>query len=149
MNKHILFLIIALLLVAGCSNSSQVSGDAVLETEHIVNIDKLEIYHFHGTHQCHSCITVGDYAEATVNAYFKNELDKGIIIFGHINGELPENRDLVMKYGATGSSLWLGTYAKDSKFTPEQNINVWYKINDKNEYMRYLKGVIEKKLAGG
>lgn len=141
------------LMLTGCnSNASQdnITGNSVASTssdERIINIDKLEIYHFHGTNQCHSCITVGDYAEATVNTYFKEELEKGIIVFGHINGELPENKDLVMQYGATGSSLWLGTYKGDN-FSAEQNTNVWYKIKDKTAYMNYLKEVIEQKLAG-
>lgn len=116
------------------------------ETKNI-NINKLEIYHFHGTNQCTSCIAVGDLAEETVNTYFKEELEKGIIVFDHINGELPENRDLVIQYGATGSSLWLGTY-KGDEFKAEENVNVWYKIQDKTAYMNYLKGVIEQKLAG-
>ena len=141
------------LMLTGCkSNASQDNntGNSVTSTstdERIINIDKLEIYHFHGTNQCYSCITVGDYAEATVNTYFKEEIEKGIIVFDHINGELPENRDLVIKYGATGSSLWLGTYKGDD-FSAEQNTNVWYKIKDKTDYMNYLKGVIEQKLAG-
>ena len=141
------------LLMAGCSRDGQsdkISGKAInnLESEErIINIDKLEIYHFHGTQQCYSCVTMGDYAEATVKTFFADELEKGIIVFDHIDGQLPENRELVMKYGATGSSLWLGTY-KGEDFSAEQNTQVWYKIQDKTAYMNYLKGVIEQKLAG-
>ncbi|MBU0471594.1 MAG: hypothetical protein KKF89_01080, partial [Nanoarchaeota archaeon] len=91
--------------------------------------------------------TVGAYAEETVNIYFKEELESGKIVFDHINGELSENKDLVIKYGATGSSLWLGTYKGDD-FKAEENTNVWYKINDKQGYITYLKDVIEQKLAG-
>jgi len=61
--------------------------------------------------------------------------------------DLPENQDLVVKYGATGSSLWLGTY-NEKEFDQEENVNVWYKIKDKQNYMFYLKGIIEQKLAG-
>jgi len=149
MNKQILFLVILVLFVAGCSsNETSLNGNAVVDTEHTINIDKLEIYHFHATHQCYSCITVGDYAEETVNTYFADELKSGKIVFGHINGELLENRDLVTKYGVTSASLWLGTYTKDGKFSAEQNTYVWYKISNKDDYLVYLKGVIEQKLAG-
>jgi hypothetical protein len=112
------------------------------------DIEKIEIYHFHGTHQCYSCKTVGAYAEETVNTYFSNELRSGKIVFGHINGELPENSELAKKYGATGSSLWIGTYTKDGKFSKEENVNVWYKIDNKEGYINYLKGVIEQKFSG-
>jgi len=161
MNNKLIFLVIpaiAALMLAGCSNNpdniptgnsavSQMQQSSYLNDREI-NIDKLEIYHFHATNQCYSCKTVGAYAEETVNTYFADELKSGKIVFGHINGDLPENRNLVAKYGVTGSSLWLGTYAKDGSFSAEENVNVWYKISNKQDYMNYLKGVIEQKLAG-
>lgn len=142
--KYLPFLLIFILLV-GCTPT--INGEASANFNKTINVDKLEIIHFHGTSQCYSCITVGNYAEETVNTYFKEELENGIIEFKHINGELSQNKELVFKYGATGSSLWFGTYY-DNDFKAEQNINVWYKINNKNDYLTYLKGVIEQKLAG-
>ncbi len=107
---------------------------------------KVEVYHFHGNSQCVSCITVGAYAEQTVNTYFSRELKDGKLLFAHINYDLPENKALAEKYGVTGSSLWIGTY-KSGKFSKEENVNVWYKINNKGDYLAYLKGVITAKLA--
>ncbi len=112
------------------------------------DVEKIEVYHFHGTNQCYSCVTMGDYAEETLNTYFKEELKSGKIIFDHVNGQLQENSALVKKFGATGSSLWIGVTYEDESFTKEENINVWYKIQDKQDYMNYLKGVIEGKLKG-
>ena len=153
MNSKDLFLIILVglsVFAVGCvwAKESNITGNIVAVDAKSSDVQKLEIIHFHGTHQCYSCITVGAYAEETVNTYFKDELDKGVIVFDHINGELPENRELVMKYGITSASLWLGTYSKNGSFSAEQNINVWYKIDNKEAYMTYLKGVIEQKLAG-
>lgn len=142
------------LILAGCSTNKSINDDCdgitcnVVANTKEVNIDKLEIYHFHGTNQCYSCKTVGAYAEETITTYFADELKSGKIVFDHINGDLPENRELVVKYGVTGSSLWLGTYSEDGKFKAEENVNVWYKIKDKEDYMNYLKGIIEQKLAG-
>jgi len=143
----IMLFILALGMMVGCTSKDNTNGNVVLDTEHIVDIDKLEIYHFHATNQCYSCITVGDYAEETVNTYFKDELKSGKIVFDHINVDLSENRDLAIKYSVTGSSLWLGTY-NGNEFNAEENTNVWYKIKDKQDYINYLKGVIEQKLAG-
>lgn len=123
------------------------TGNAVLDNPANVNVDKLEIYHFHGTNQCYSCITMGNLAEETVNTYFADELESGEIVFGHVNVDLPENKDLVIKYGATGSSLWLGAY-NGEEFKAEENVNVWYKIKDKEDYLAYLKGIIEQRLTG-
>jgi hypothetical protein len=138
--------------MTGCSSNAYENitdnkiQQAPLEKNEIA-IDKLEVYHFHGTNQCYSCKTVGAYAEETVNTYFADELKTGKIVFGHINAELPENKDLAIKYGATSASLWLGSYDKTG-FRAEQNTNVWYKISNKQDYMNYLKDLIQKRLAG-
>ncbi|HZX45214.1 MAG TPA: nitrophenyl compound nitroreductase subunit ArsF family protein [Candidatus Nanoarchaeia archaeon] len=111
-------------------------------------VEKVEVYHFHGTNQCSSCIAVGKLAEETVNAYFADELKTGKVAFAHINYDLLENKELASKYGVTGSSLWIGVYDKQG-FHAEQNTNVWYKINNKKDYMDYLKETIEQKLSRG
>ncbi|NQU79883.1 hypothetical protein HQ545_09020 [Candidatus Woesearchaeota archaeon] len=149
-------LLVFLAFIAGCAADAEdlqscagVTCNAVLDTSTPTDIvvDKLEVYHFHGTNQCYSCKTVGAYAEETINTYFKDELESGKIVFGHINVDLVENSALATKYSATGSSLRIGTY-KGSDFEAEENVNVWYKIKNKQDYLTYLKGVIEQKLAG-
>jgi len=152
-------ILILLLILSGCAGTqnaddslSQCSdgtctAPTLTDSELNIVVDKLEIYHFHGTHQCYSCKTVGEYARETVETYFADELDSGKIVFGHINAELPENLELAQKYGVTSSSLWLGVYDNEG-FHPEQNDNVWYKISNKDEYMQYLKGLMEMRLAG-
>jgi len=163
MKGLLILLVIAALLVSGCTSTVNAppAGDkcdgitcrAVSDTESNQGgqltpvADKVEVFHFHGTHQCYSCITVGSLAEKTVNTYFKDELDSGKIVFGHINGELPENSDLVAKYGVTSASLWIGTYINGT-FHKEENVNVWYKISNEADYLQYLKGIIEKRLKG-
>jgi hypothetical protein len=113
----------------------------------ILQVEKVEILHFHATRQCYSCITLGDYAEATVSTYFAPEVASGKVVFAHINMDLPENKALVEQYGPTGSSLWIGMYTPEG-FYKEEDIIVWYRIGNQDEYMTYLKGVIEKRLAG-
>ena len=151
MKKHylLLFLFGLALLLAGCINVNQIAGNSSsanlsnstidsntcdisgnCNESSVSKVSKVEVIHFHGTQQCYSCITVGAYAEETINVYFADELKSGKITFAHINGELPENNNLVMKYGATGSSLWIGVY-DDKGFRKEENTNVWYKIRIK------------------
>jgi len=112
------------------------------------DIEKVEVYHFHATNQCSSCIAVGKLAEETINTYFASELKSGKIVFGHINVNLPENKVLVDKYEAKGASLLIGVYGKDGSFSKQEDINVWYKIDNKQGYIDYLKNVIESRLSG-
>jgi hypothetical protein len=108
---------------------------------------KVEVYHFHGNSQCVSCTTVGAYAEDTVNRYYIRELASGRLVFGHVNYDQPENKALAEKYGAAASSLWIGTYV-GGKFSKEEDLKVWYRLDNETEYSDYLRGVLDKRLAG-
>jgi hypothetical protein len=155
--RIILLLILALVLLGACTTTEKAASTqdnicnstTCSSTYNLANrtVEKVEVYHFHGHSQCSACIAVGKLAEETVNTYFAQELKSGKVVFGHINAQLAENTELAAKYKVTGSSLWIGVYDNNG-FHPEQNTNVWYKINDKADYMNYLKGIIEKRLAG-
>jgi hypothetical protein len=110
-----------------------------------INIDKLEIVNFHATNRCYSCITAGAYAKETVETYFQEELKRGIIEFKEIDALQPENREITLKYGPTSSSVWIGIY-KGNTFSAEEDTNIWYKLRNKQDFMLYLKDVIENKL---
>ncbi len=143
----IAILFIFLIVIATGDNQKIDNEDNSNESQNSYDNISLEVYHFHATAQCVSCIAVGDLAEKTLNTYFKEELENGKIKFAHINGQLEENKDLVLKYGATGSSIWIGTYL-DEEFHKEENTRVWYKINNEADFMTYFKGEIEKRLEG-
>jgi len=120
------------------SSGSKISSD----------IEKVEVYHFHATRQCVTCKTVGAFSEETVNTYFASELKSGKLVYAHVNVDLPENKALVDKYEAKGSSLLIGVYGKDGSFSKQEDTNVWYKIDNKTDFMNYLKSVIEQKFSG-
>ena len=146
-------LIVASGLAAGCTSPAklpavnQQSTSPPGATGINSSVERVEIYHFHGNNQCSSCIAVGDLAEKTVNANFKEELASGRLVFAHVNYDLPENAVLAAKYGVTGSSLWLGIYDTNG-FHRQQNMDVWYLSGDKEKYKTYLTGVISKRLNG-
>ncbi len=141
----VIILISIFISIINTKNNIENKKDNFIQKEYS-NIT-IEIYHFHGKNQCFSCIAVGDLAEKTINTYFKEEINSKKLKFAHINAELNENSELVKKYGVTGSSLWIGSYL-DGKFHKEENIRVWYKINNEQDYMDYLKNEIEKRLNG-
>jgi hypothetical protein len=149
----LVFLIITCGLAAGCTSPAKSSATGKQSTSSSgaigsnSTVERVEVYHFHGNNQCTSCIAVGDLAEKTVNANFKDELVSGRLVFAHINAELPENRALVEKYEVTGSSLWIGVNDGNG-FHKEQDIRVWYLIGNEDAYMLYFSGIISKHLNG-
>ncbi|TGC10663.1 nitrophenyl compound nitroreductase subunit ArsF family protein [Methanolobus halotolerans] len=145
--KRVLFiLIILILLSSGCVENSE-SNTAPAIDEKLETAPHIEVIHFHGTNQCYSCQAVGALAEETVNTHFAEDLESGKLVFMHVNSDLPENKQLVQRYGAAYSSLWIGTYTGED-FSAEQDVNVWYLINDRGKYMSYLSEVVDEKLEG-
>jgi outer membrane murein-binding lipoprotein Lpp len=144
-------IVISLLLVAGCSSltSNAGKGEMTAQSTNSPNstVERVEVIHFHPAQQCYSCRTVGEDANETVNLFFAPELESGKLVFKEVNLNLPENADLVKKYEVTGSSLWIGVYDANG-FHKEQNVNVWYKINNKTEFVQYLQPIIRDRING-
>ncbi|MCU0630610.1 MAG: nitrophenyl compound nitroreductase subunit ArsF family protein [Methanoregulaceae archaeon] len=144
-------MMISLIFVAGCSSLTANEGKVAISPSAAnitrSTVERVEIMHFHPAQQCYSCRTLGEYANETVNIFFAPELESGKLVYQEVNINLPENADLVKKYEVTGSSLWIGVYDANG-FHKEQNVNVWYKINNKAEFAQYLQPIIRDRLNG-
>lgn len=138
-----------LIVVSGCTSVPPHSVPAAQPSLSGTNnsVVKVEVYHFHGNQQCTSCIAVGELAEKTVNASFRDELASGRLVFAHVNYDLPENAAQAARYNVTGSSLWIGVYDANG-FHRQQDLDVWSLTNDNETYQTYLSAIILKRLNG-
>jgi hypothetical protein len=152
-------LIIGLILLTGCTpkNTNQQTDNNQTTINNSVNdsnqiskaeftADKIEVVHFHGTQQCWSCITVGEYALKTIKEKFSKEYKNGTIVFKDINGELSENRDIVMKYQARGSSLFVNAII-NGKDNIKEDVTVWRLVNNENQFINYFENKLNKLLG--
>jgi len=103
--------------------------------------DRIEVVHFHGNLQCWACKTVGEYALSTIKEKFPEEYASGIITFKDVNGELAKNRDIVIKYQARGSSLFVNVIHGDKNVISEDT-TVWRLVGNEKQFTDYF----EKKL---
>lgn len=148
-----ILLVIAAVTVccAGCTDdggAATVAQESMAETEVTytgTNVEKIELYHFHGDRDCTSCTVLGNYAEETVTNYYTPELESGRIVFDHVNYDDPDTSDLVEQYGPTGSSLWIGIYDANG-FYAQELVAPWYMINDREQFRDYIRAVIEQQL---
>lgn len=156
------FLIISALfcviVLTGCGqpNTSETDTNTIPEAQNSANMsvmpivvkkaDTIEVVHFHGTQQCWSCITVGEYALKTIQERFPKEYKSGKIVFREINGELPENRDIVIKYQARGSSLFVNAIT-DGVDSIKEDVTVWRLVSDENNFMNYFESKLKELLG--
>ncbi len=111
--------------------------DDELKTE-VIKDKKIEVVHFHGTRQCWSCIKVGELALKTIEEEFPGEYESGEITFLDVNGELVENVDIVEKYQARGSSIFVNKII-NGEDNIEEDIAVWRLIYNEKEFIEYFK----------
>jgi thiol-disulfide isomerase/thioredoxin len=108
--------------------------------------DKVEVFLFHATQRCITCITIGRLAGETVNEYFQSELGNGRIEFREINIDLSENRELAEKFQASGSALFINAIS-NGKDNIVEDINVWRLTQNEIQFKSYLKQRIDNLLG--
>ncbi len=98
--------------------------DSITTDKNINSKLKVQVYYFHLTNRCHTCMSIESELRKTIDSLFKTELDSGIIRFAALNCELPENADLAKKYDAYGATLALTEY-RNSKEIKKEDITSW------------------------
>ena len=112
----------------------------------IQSADKVQVYLFHATQRCITCITIGKYAGETVYEYFQPELRDGKIEFREINIDLPENKELAQKFQASGSALFINAISNEQDNISEDT-RVWRLTQDEIQFKSYLKNKLKTLLG--
>jgi hypothetical protein len=132
---------------AGCTGPGPAFPATPALTQEEPSGTGLELVFFHPVPGCDSCDEVGRYANETVATYFKKEIAAGNITYQDINLNLPENRGIANRYGASTQSLWIGEYSATG-FHATEITDIWYFAYNHDDFLQYLKGILEQKLAG-
>ena len=105
----------------------------------------VEVVYFHRAQRCSGCIRMQDMTEYTLNTYFADELESGEIVFVAINLQDSVNADMVQKFGAYTSSLFLND-VEDGADDIEELTDVWFVLWDDEEFADTLKDAIKERL---
>ena len=162
MDKKVIILIIAVAIIGiiffiarngnkpteaqNANNRTEKSQEELPMSTAKISADKLEVYYFHRTQRCYSCITLGQYIKETIEQKFFEEMKNGKIDFREINVDLPENKDVAIKFQASGSSLFINAI-KDGQDDIDQDTNVWRLLNSKPQFENYLTNKINSLLG--
>ena len=107
--------------------------------------EKVEVFVFHATQRCISCINIGKYAKATIEEKFPQDLKSGKITFKEVNIDLPENFNMAKDYGVSGSALYINAI-KDNKDNHEEDTTVWRLVTNEAQMKSYFEAKIKKLL---
>ncbi|MCX6789627.1 MAG: nitrophenyl compound nitroreductase subunit ArsF family protein [Candidatus Gribaldobacteria bacterium] len=147
MQKKIIIIIIGIAII-GLMSLAALNDNKLTEAQSPKNLpaDKVEVFLFHATKRCITCITIGKLAGETVNEYFQPELKNGQIEFREINIDLPENKDMARKFQASGSSLFINAIS-NGKDNIAQDTKVWLLVSSETQFKSYLKDKIDNLLG--
>jgi len=152
MKKNIIIIAIVIIAVGTLfifrninNNSKSLEIQKQIVKDNNEKAEKIEVVHFHAAQQCWSCITVGKYALKTIEEKFPEEYRNGAIIFKDINAESSENNEIVMKYQARGSSLFVNAVV-DGKDNIEEDVSVWRLVSNESQFINYFQNKLSSLL---
>lgn len=93
------------LAITSCNNP-KTGENTVAETVHeAIDSNTIQVYYFHGSIRCHTCVSVGDSTAHYLETLFPEELGSEKIIFKTINIDKNEREDLITKYEIYGQTM--------------------------------------------
>jgi len=102
---------------------------------------KVEVFLFHRTQRCVTCITIGKLSGKTVEENFGQEVLAGKVVFREVNIDEPQNKALAEKFQAGGSSLFINAIREGSD-NIQEDMEVWRLTNNPQAFKNYLAGKI-------
>jgi len=111
--------------------------------------DRVDVVYFHQAQRCPTCLCFEERIRYVVSTYFQNELDSGQMTFAVYDISNSQNTDIVHKYGAVGSQLFIDTVRNGTDNIKDiQDIWSWNCRGDKPGFDQQIRNVIQQSLNG-
>lgn len=145
MNKLIYTIAIVSSLIIMSCNSNVSTNDTIeqVKSDSIINQNRLEIYAFHGTRQCETCINMKGNTKATLDKYFAEEIKSGKIVYQVIDVDDAKNEKLAEKFEATGTALMVNIVVNGKDSIVDWSDFAFDKANDETVFIIELKTKID------
>jgi hypothetical protein len=131
-----IMMLLSALIVNGVYAQTQLNASA--------SKPKLEVFYFHATMRCTTCLAIEDNARKLLEKDFKNLLDNGTIKFQSYNVDEKVNKALIDKYQISFSTLLL--IKSDGTKTDFTDNAFQYALSNPSKYESLLRTEIEKNL---
>jgi hypothetical protein len=111
------------------------------------SLNRVDVVYFHRPQRCVTCLCFEERIRYVVSTYFQTELDSGQMTFGVYNIGDSQNADIVKKYGAISSQLFINTVKDGTDNIKDiQDIWAWSCRTNKESFDQKVKTVIEQSL---
>jgi len=104
---------------------------------------RLIVYYFRGSFRCPTCYNLEKYAKEAIENNFKDELDRGILVFKDVNVEEKGNEHFVNDYQLYSKSLVLSLVKNGEEMKYKNLTKIWEYVRNKEKYVSYVKSEID------
>lgn len=115
----------------------QIRTSQKIEPQEIKPMEKVQVFLFHSTNRCYSCVTAGKYTKEILEQNFSRELESGKIEFREINVDLPENKELANKFKASGTAFFINQIT-EGRDNIKEDAQIWRLVSNKDSFANYL-----------
>ena len=126
--------------------SEEPSGDQ--GTAASAQTPRFVVYYFHGNMRCATCRKLEAYTEEAFTSGFAGELQSGILDFRAVNIDEDQNKHFVTDFQLTNKSVVVVEY-RAGKVARFENMNeIWQKVGDKDDYLKYVRDSTREFMGG-
>ncbi|MGF1584703.1 MAG: nitrophenyl compound nitroreductase subunit ArsF family protein [Bacteroidales bacterium] len=115
--KNIFLLMISMSFIFGTSACSQASADGQSSRETIAATEKVDVYYFHFTRRCVTCVSVQEATEKVLKEHYGKEIENGKIVFHEINLSDPGSKEIAQMLEVGGQALLVVSGSKKVDIT--------------------------------
>ena len=104
---------------------------------------QLIAYYFYGNVRCRTCHNLEQYAKEAIYNNFKDELDKGVLVFKTVNVEEESNEHFVNDYKLYSRALILSLVKNGEEVKHKNLVKIWEYVRNKEKDANYVKSEIK------
>jgi hypothetical protein len=109
--------------------------------------DRVDVFYFHRTIRCETCLRFESYARGALGADFADDLTSGRLTWSVLNLEDEANAKPVDRYDIFESSLVVSTVRDSAEVNWEKLEAIWVLVSDENAFRDYVSAEVDS--AGG
>ncbi len=103
--RTFLILSISIIILSGISACGSGAAGEQNTREIAISEGSVEVYYFHFTRRCVSCVNVQKATEKVLKDHYKEELENGTIVYHEVNLSDPGSREIAQRLGVGRQAL--------------------------------------------
>lgn len=147
--RNFILITLIIIIIYPLYSCSEITSGKTGNDNAILPADYVEVIYFHRKRRCEACTFAEERIKYIVNTYFQNDLQSGRLKFSIYEVEDKNNSELVKKYGAIGSQLFINRIINGTEHIRYiEEIWYWGCIDNEQVFDKTVKETIGKSIYG-